>query len=740
MADLSHKLEMVLDKLYNLKGEDNVILVKINKDIKDTEKAIEKAREDQQVNEGNKNDSEAKLRVFTEQKQVFEECFDEMTDDAFAALRDIGVNLDLGTMLESVKTKSPEYIASLEGEIEKYENAIAELVEKGRELSETLAAHNEAKAKAEEDQRKLIDLLEQSLSTESIERESLTVHYVKAIISSFGIFDDAELSKLSKLIMFPDEGLIDYDRNYASRSFAEKQPVQEVPEEKTAENVVEVESEFVPTDDAPQVEETVEETIVNDSTTTEEVTHEDIKDNLIIVPGLGEETEEETPQPEETEEPIKEDTSSEEVVEETSFDKKKLESELSEIGLDIEKFEQENDGLIANVYEELSKAETKLIETNYELLRSIDATDCIYKMVNGHLYLTDKDLSRKLTLLRSKGISESKITSLVTGNDSGMRESYEVLESKITAIEETAKRIDDSNISAINKNIAQYARNIEILQDRGYELEDKEIDAHSALLYESKYIEDDAEVLKKYLISIQRGNGKYALNVFYQTPEDLLYGIDNLVESDLENMIISNPEVLSYQLNGVIGRIKYCEENGIPIYKDNENTFMKYIVDYNEFRHKFGTNVILPTLPTRELTNGNLPEIIGNEVVEIMVNTLNEYYSSKDFLHEPKLDADSQERLEALQNKLEMEYGAQTTGKLTYNIAGVNISKVKFERNLRALISAMVVSGQSLEGLDAELILTAALHNCCQETSVLAEVVGNCLGFNQENTLGGVVL
>ena len=116
-----------------------------------------------------------------------------------------------------LKDKSPEYVSSLENEIQKYTNAIETLINKRTELASRLDEHEIAKEQAEANKENLISLLEQSLSKNPVEREALTVHYVKDKLKPFDIFTEDEISKLTKLIIFPDEGLSTYDINYETR-------------------------------------------------------------------------------------------------------------------------------------------------------------------------------------------------------------------------------------------------------------------------------------------------------------------------------------------------------------------------------------------------------------------------------------------------------------------------------------------------------------------------------------------
>lgn len=747
MADLSQKLEMVLDKLYNLKGDDNVIIAKINRDIQDTEAAIRKAEEDQKNNEENKTNGEQRLQIFLEQKDAFENIFSSLSDENFTALREIGLNIEIGAMTSILKDKSPEYVSSLKNEIQKYANAIETLINKRNDLASRLEEHESTLETAETNRENLISLLEQSLSKNSVEREALTVHYVKDKLKPFDIFTEDEISKLTKLIIFPDEGLSTYDINYETRMLnldnisnpeeKEVETQEEVINKEITKDVYEeqvVEDIFIPTEE-------YYEPGLNSLNATKEV--EESVDNIVPFEEKNELTNTEINLTEEDTELTEEPTN--DIVEETS-NTADLEEFLKNIGLNIEEFEIQNKHLhlpIEVIYKKLDSVDRRVITENYETLRSIGIYDgVLYRYRHAHMYLVDKELNKKLTLLRAKGISEAKITELVKTENSGLRENYETIEKRITAIEGIERKVDDKNIRTISKDTELYAKNLDTLLQHGFDLDEKEIANHSCILFKEIDIETKANILKNYLISLVKKNGKYALNVFWKNPKELISDIDCLIENDLENLIATNPGVLGTEISQVIGRIKYCEENGIPIYEGNGNTqFCDYILHFMDFNDKVKNGIVFPKLVDPKETNDKLVNIIGNEdYTEILVNSLNAYYvESKDGL-EPELDEETKEKLEELKTYFEERLNAQITGKHTYKLNDVCISKNKLERNLSILLSTMKLGNASTEGVENEILLTAALYNLRQDEEILRSVVGSCLGFNEENTLGGKAL
>ena len=423
-----------------------------------------------------------------------------------------------------------------------------------------------------------------------------------------------------------------------------------------------------------------------------------------------------------------------------------LEDFLSSIGLNVEEFKTQNKHLhlpIEVIYKKLDSVDRRIITENYETLRSIGIYDgALYRYRQAHMYLVDKELNKKLTLLRAKGVSESRITELVRDENSGLRESYETLENRVIALEGLEHKVDDKNVRVLGKDVELFDKNVDTLLQHGFDLDEKEMKNHSHILFNEIDIETKSNILKNYLISIVKKNGKYALNVFWKDPKKLISDIDCLIENDLENLIATNPGILGTEISQVIGRIKYCEEHGIPIYEGNGNTqFCDYITHYIDFSKKIKKGLVFPELVDSKETNYKLSGIIGNEdFTEILVNSLDAYYiESKDGL-EPQVDEETKARIEELKIYFEEKLNAQTTGKHTYKINGVCISKNKLERNLSILLSTMKLGNASTEGVEKEILLTAALYNLRQDEEILRSVVGSCLGFNEENTLGGKAL
>jgi len=772
VAKLTQETIKLLDRLFNLKGENNVIIEELAKKIADTENLISKEDQKQRENEIEKTNLSGSLQEFENQVETFKTAFTGLDDETFKALRAIGVNIQIGTMLETIAENEEKFCVDLEEKIKEKETAITENEETRASLTEMLEGYMDSKQQAEEDREKLISLLEQSLSTDDLERESLTTSYVKKILSLFDQFSKDEVNEITKLIIFPDEGLYEYAESYEDRLSKGliKLDDEEENELGITEEVIEEKKDITTEEMAEEEKKLVEESFAE----TEEIDKEDKKKDVktveptqsiyedvepqeivpIIQPDLSsmnatageEQTELNISQEGEVKTSqisdfSKEETNVKETIEAPSMIEQKedsIEDYLTSIGLDVKKFAINNKVSLDEILKTLQNSNHKIIEGNYEVLRSINAeTIAPYTYRNQHMYLTDKELNKKVTLLRAKNISEHKIKNLFEMENSILRETFETLETKIASMENVGLKLSDENVDLLDKEWQNYENNRKELASFGIELEEQEIRNNASILFESPYVVKDLQVLKNYLMSIVRKNGKYALSIFWKKPQELITGIDDLIEANLENLIINYPEISGQKTDAVLKRVKYCEEKGQPIYSsEDKSSFYDYIIDSLSFYKEYGSVTDKIELISNKTVNDSLPSIIGNaDYVEILVNSLNSYYQENSGI-EINLTQEAKENFKLLKGQLAEQFNMTATGKYTYKINDVCISKNKFERNLGIILNALSNSGQPIEGVEKEIVLTAALYNLRQEIDILQKVVTSNMSKSGE-TFGG---
>ena len=823
MAESKQNVTILLDRLYNLKGEDNVLIRETEERIEavlariaNIEATIAGAQTEQE-------EQERGLSVFLQQKSLFETAFEGLTNETFSALSRIDVNLEMGTLLTQVQEKSPAFIQGLMDTIEGIKNDIigynSELDMANEELTNLrgqLVVHNEQRAQ-------LVSLLEQSLSTEEIERESLTTSFVKRVLTSFDVFTVDEIAKLTKMIIFPEDGLYEYDRGYEERvakgliGYVEdetplvdqaldndNQSLDIVGEGLTVTTTGEEEISLEESGGIPSVlggdgqikldldkigtlgedEEVVlvppvvtetgtgegevvedETTVKKDDTVAEEefegppvvlnfqqIEEADLEKGVIppvvqpVAEGEGVPAEqhaaegtdvpaEHTDEEERVEEIATEleDVVVNPPVQEEKFDDTRVKAFIERIGLDINNFPKVNKESLVTILKEIDSAEEEVVERNYEILRSINLDDEAYKMRFGHMYITDVDFSKKITLLRAKNISEQKIQSMIKDTNSGLRVSFADVEKRIQSVENLHGKLEEDNIYLICKDVSKYEENIDTLLRYGIDIDNKESRNHSAILFESLNIPANVEILKNYIISILKSNGKYALGVFWKKPEELLADIDALIEAGLENVIATHPEILGMTASSIIKRVKWCEQHGHPVFSDDlRSEPCDYIMKADRFKKEFDYPTDLPDLVDKQQTNDTLVEIIGNsDYIEILMNTLDEYYSKTDSYATPEVVESMKERFEEFSHYLEDNAKAELVGKYTYKVDGVCICKNKLERNIAIILNTLAAAKQPTLGVEREIVLVSALYNSGLSGEELQKVVGSCLGFSQ---------
>jgi len=757
VANLTQKTILLLDKLYNLKGEDNIILQEINSKIEGINNTITATNERRISLEGDKEANQNDLLIFTNQQEAFLTAFSGVSDDTFASLRNIGVDVNIASMVSAVSEKAPNYIRELQGKIESIQAEIDSDDNHKRELEHELEELNASRNKAIDDRKALVSLMEQSLSADETERESLPTKYVKDILNRFGIFEVEEVSTLTKLIMFPEDGLIEYDREYPERLAKGLVGEAEVitPEEETT-----PEEEITSLIDPDKREEVLAKTleIVDPEETEEEevVQPTEAPEEPVVEPTVPEETKPSREQAESIEiydkrteeEPTSimdltslngTDTPKEEEVEEPK--EESIRDYLESLGLDMTKFQEENDKEenIDKLMSELSATDRELISGNYELLKSINAEIAAYRYRRNHSYLKDEELSKKITFLRSKKISEKSIKTLLEQAASGLRESLEVIENRFTAGEEMGTPITDEHIDLLGRDLVKLGRNIKLLSDSEINIDEKERRNYEYILTESEFIGADLEILKDYLINITRSNDKYAINVFAKDPYDLITDIDNIIENNLEDVLSTNPEVLTGRNGAFVDRVKYYERMGKPITDTTgRNAYAPYVLSPLEALKDSDGKLAILASPSEEEINPSLPSIIGNEnTVSSIVDILNEYYKDRTDFKEIELSDTATEAYARLIEMFEQQFHAERVGQYTCKVADGYISKPKLERHLRAIVTSLEQNGESIDGIEKEVLLTAMLYNHRQDEQSLRRMVEKCLGFSEENTLGG---
>lgn len=375
---ISNEVKTLLDKLYNLRGEDSVILVKMNQE---REEAIE-------TGERTKNEKEVlleKIAKLTKEEETLQEEGNKLIsllsninrDDFANVLERLQIDFDPASINEKVNKMLPSTI----------EKVVAENKLASEELENVEAEMNNAITKVEElgirkdealsNQAKLNEYFALALEGNiNITRDAIT-----SLLEKFD-FNEDEQREAAKILMFPEDALYEYDGIYKSRDKVSRKTITDVLVEAKKESKVEAINEEKE-DVKPEMEESLE----------SESILEDIFDKVITennIPPV-----EEVKDAKEDVKPILSEEASLVSVSDEKTEKEKLNSLLTSLNISVSDLTKEQiEKILANYDEELIKENVNVLnEYKIELNVVVENPEILY----------DKELKEKLEKLINIG-------------------------------------------------------------------------------------------------------------------------------------------------------------------------------------------------------------------------------------------------------------------------------------------------------------------------------------------------
>lgn len=208
MKMLTAEITKLLDKLYNLRGEDSVILSKMEK-----EKA--KAEETKERTASEKTTLQEKIENLTEEERILAEEGEKLvstlsrikTEDFKIVLEKLKVDFNPDKLSEDVNRLLPQTIDKVKDDIE---GAKKELVAVEAEMNTAIATIEELVIRKDEalsNQSRLNEYFELALNGNiNITRDSIT-----SLLEKFDFTED-EQREAAKIMMFPEDALYDYEK------------------------------------------------------------------------------------------------------------------------------------------------------------------------------------------------------------------------------------------------------------------------------------------------------------------------------------------------------------------------------------------------------------------------------------------------------------------------------------------------------------------------------------------------
>ncbi len=269
MKAFSNEVKTLLDRLYNLRGEDSIILKKMNKEREDAIETQERTKNEKEVllQEIERLDNDEK--TLAEEGEKLTSVLSNINRDDFAnVLARLNIDFEPAMINEKVNSMLPDTISKiatekkdatekLENVEEEMNNAIAKVEELGIRKDEAL-----------NNQTKLNEYFDLALSGSiNITRDAIT-----SLLEKFN-FSENDQREAAKLLMFPEDALYEYDASFKSGDKQSGKSITDVLVEAKQES-----KESIFDNQVEVVKEVVEDTGIDDSAIKEE-TEEKKEDN-----------------------------------------------------------------------------------------------------------------------------------------------------------------------------------------------------------------------------------------------------------------------------------------------------------------------------------------------------------------------------------------------------------------------------------------------------------------------------
>ena len=218
MKMLSSEVKGILDKLYNLRGEDSVILAKMNKERQDAIETQERTKNEKTV----LLDKIAKLTMEEETlakegKSLTTALGSFKKSDFATVLERLNISFDPEDIKTKVDTMLPDTIAKV---VEEHQKTNEELKAVENEMNNAITKVEELGIRKDEalsNQAKLNEYFQMALDGNiNITRDAIT-----SLLQKFDFTED-EQREAAKLLMFPEDALYEYDASLKSTKYEEK--------------------------------------------------------------------------------------------------------------------------------------------------------------------------------------------------------------------------------------------------------------------------------------------------------------------------------------------------------------------------------------------------------------------------------------------------------------------------------------------------------------------------------------
>ena len=702
--------QSILKKIENLLKPESTILVDLHKKIDDnTNTALKKEKSISTKNQKITN-IKSEIDDLNKEKDILLEAFNSLKDTDLKLITSVlKLNIDVDKDLNKLTNQLPLQIEIRNNDINDLESAIKDDEEKLVLANNNVNIYQEKLDEALENQKVLSDLIKEASSGSCIRTRNEVIEILKNLD-----FSKDEAYAAAKLIMFPEDELMPYFKNF-------KFDADVLDDNETyvdLDNIVEALKEVDLDENNETKKESLEEVKETDTKTEDEKpVLEDDNDGFFSSFGpdmfdFNDDIKEKEIVEEEPDDKACDDTKQNEEKEEDY--QKKLEDETP-ISFEELKNLFEDD---TETKEEIKEAESKDSE---EGIISFDELQSKMNDIFGSLNTSSSDIENTKEIkdeeANEKEIVENNDENLVedANFDTEVLEKLKKSDSDIALIKpfDTSKidydsikeLANDRNIELTNiplvayKNgVENYLDNVVSLHEFGYKPSDVELQKNGAVLslVSNEDINKNLKALEDYKIDLKMPNGHIAFNPLTLEPTELVRRIDLILENNQSDLLTYDVNALSLDVLSILKRILFCNEYNIP-YTEEENNVLKY--NSYVFRQDILEELVEKEVPIDKDINkltSDLSKVVDSKLIDILDTNLNDIFNIK------LSDAGKFDEYTRLEQKLESICVCKGN---TYIIDGLSFSYQNTKRNLITLIN------NTTDEADKDILIASLFYN-----------------------------
>ena len=235
MKALAPDVSSLLDKLYNLRGEDSVVLVEMDKQKNKEEETKARTTEEKKNLQEKIADLEKQHEELNDQGEKLIELLTGIDREEYATVLDrLHIDFDPDGLVEKLNRSLPRTIDTVVSDTKKAEDQLLKVEEEMNTAITTIDELAIRKDAALANQEKLNEYFDLALSGRiNITRDSIT-----SLLEQFN-FTEEEQREAAKILMFPEDALFSYDEKVKEKEKSGKTISEVIVEAKNAEPVVE---------------------------------------------------------------------------------------------------------------------------------------------------------------------------------------------------------------------------------------------------------------------------------------------------------------------------------------------------------------------------------------------------------------------------------------------------------------------------------------------------------------------